>query len=154
MFYHGNKKLHFTLTDTLEKPFTDFLKERKLTPTIQHYVQHSIAMATDSMTTKQVGIDTLWNTNLHSLDICCTHPNWISYYSWSEQFLAKTPFKSNVFIELLIKVHVLKYVYASCAFIHSATDQLTTLKACRELFWMIIIVYLVSYKSYIIIFRV
>ena len=50
-------------------------------------------MATDSMTTKQVGIDTLWNTNLHSLDICCTHPNWISYYSWSEQFLAKTPFK-------------------------------------------------------------
>ncbi|XP_052815903.1 rab proteins geranylgeranyltransferase component A 2-like isoform X2 [Mya arenaria] len=41
------------LGDILEKPFTEFLTSRKLTPTIKHYVQHSIAMATDSMTTRQ-----------------------------------------------------------------------------------------------------
>ncbi|XP_053402003.1 rab proteins geranylgeranyltransferase component A 2-like isoform X2 [Mercenaria mercenaria] len=37
----------------LEKPFTDFLAYKKLTPTIKYYIQHSIAMATESMTTKE-----------------------------------------------------------------------------------------------------
>ncbi|XP_060596354.1 rab proteins geranylgeranyltransferase component A-like [Ruditapes philippinarum] len=41
------------LGDFLEKPFSDFLSHKKLTPTIKHYIQHSIAMATESMTTKE-----------------------------------------------------------------------------------------------------
>lgn len=48
--------MFLSIADILEKPFTDFLKSRKLTATVQHYIQHSIAMATDSMTTKQVNI--------------------------------------------------------------------------------------------------
>ncbi|XP_052274628.1 rab proteins geranylgeranyltransferase component A-like isoform X4 [Dreissena polymorpha] len=41
------------LGDVLDAPFTDFLASRNLTPTIQHYVQHAIAMATESMATRQ-----------------------------------------------------------------------------------------------------
>ncbi|XP_013065929.2 rab proteins geranylgeranyltransferase component A 2-like [Biomphalaria glabrata] len=39
----------------LDKPFIEFLKSKKLTPNIQHYIQHAIAMVTDSELT-QVGL--------------------------------------------------------------------------------------------------
>ncbi|CAG5122964.1 unnamed protein product, partial [Candidula unifasciata] len=35
------------------KPFVDFLKSKRLTPNIQHFVQHAIAMVTDSATTEE-----------------------------------------------------------------------------------------------------
>ncbi|KAK0047359.1 rab proteins geranylgeranyltransferase component A 2-like isoform X2 [Biomphalaria pfeifferi] len=39
----------------LDKPFIEFLKSKKLTPNIQHYIQHAIAMVTDSELS-QVGL--------------------------------------------------------------------------------------------------
>ncbi|XP_021352296.1 rab proteins geranylgeranyltransferase component A 2-like isoform X1 [Mizuhopecten yessoensis] len=39
--------------DFADKPFKEFLKSQKLTNNICHYVQHSIAMATDTMTTME-----------------------------------------------------------------------------------------------------
>ncbi|KAL4235013.1 hypothetical protein ACF0H5_006651 [Mactra antiquata] len=41
------------IKDYMDKPFLEFLSSKKLTPTIRHYIQHSIAMATDSMTTSE-----------------------------------------------------------------------------------------------------
>ncbi|XP_060078795.1 rab proteins geranylgeranyltransferase component A 2-like [Ylistrum balloti] len=39
--------------DFADKPFKDFLKSQKLTENICHFVQHSIAMVTDTMTTTE-----------------------------------------------------------------------------------------------------
>ncbi|XP_033743343.1 rab proteins geranylgeranyltransferase component A 2-like [Pecten maximus] len=39
--------------DFADKPFKDFLKSQKLTKNICHFVQHSIAMVTDTMTTTE-----------------------------------------------------------------------------------------------------
>ncbi|KAH9510030.1 hypothetical protein Btru_044867 [Bulinus truncatus] len=39
--------------DFLDKPFVEFLKSKKLTPNIQHYIQHAIAMVTDSGLTQE-----------------------------------------------------------------------------------------------------
>jgi len=37
-----------------DKPFVEFLKSRKLTDTVRHYVQHAIAMVTDDASTVEV----------------------------------------------------------------------------------------------------
>ncbi|XP_041359846.1 rab proteins geranylgeranyltransferase component A-like [Gigantopelta aegis] len=39
--------------DFKEKPFCEFLKAKKLTPNIHHFVQHSIAMVTDEVSTEE-----------------------------------------------------------------------------------------------------
>ena len=47
-----------------DKPFVEFLKSKKLTDTIRHYVQHAIAMVTDSATTIQVTLPELFSLSL------------------------------------------------------------------------------------------
>ena len=44
----------YLFLDFKEKPFCDFLKAKKLSPTILHFVQHSIAMVTDEVSTEEV----------------------------------------------------------------------------------------------------
>ena len=41
-------------SDFAEKPFVDFLKSKKLSANLQHFIQHSIAMVTDNTTTEEV----------------------------------------------------------------------------------------------------
>jgi len=37
-----------------DEPFVEFLKSKKLTDTVRHYVQHAIAMVTDDASTIEV----------------------------------------------------------------------------------------------------
>ena len=37
-----------------QKPFTEYLKHKKLSSNVCHFVQHSIAMVTDTATTEEV----------------------------------------------------------------------------------------------------
>jgi len=51
-----------------DKPFVEFLKSKKLTDTVCHYVQHAIAMVTDDASTIEV-------TLLVSRSSNCTIPD-------------------------------------------------------------------------------
>lgn len=44
----------FALLGYEDKTFVEFLKSKKLTDTVRHYVQHAIAMVTDDAGTTEV----------------------------------------------------------------------------------------------------
>jgi hypothetical protein len=48
-FYFG-----FIFSAFIERPFKDYLESKKLTKNIKHFVQHSIAMATNQTLTAEV----------------------------------------------------------------------------------------------------
>ena len=63
-FFYGTQCIQLTLAAYQQivlallgyedKPFVEFLKSKKLTDTVRHYVQHAIAMVTDDASTIEV----------------------------------------------------------------------------------------------------